>query len=113
MQASTLTYANETELNMETTDLAFLAELETIIRQRLDEQSDSSYSATLVASGSKRVAQKVGEEAVELALASVAGDRREQISEAADLLFHTLLLLTSQDIRLAEVVAELDSRHRA
>lgn len=96
---------------MDTTDLAFLAELEGIIQQRLAEQSDDSYSATLVRRGTQRVAQKVGEEAVELALASVAGDRKEQISEAADLLFHTLLLLTSQEIRLAEVVAELNSRH--
>lgn len=97
---------------MDTKDIAFLAELEAIIQRRLDEDSQSSYSATLVASGTKRVAQKVGEEAVELALASVAGDRPEQISEAADLLFHTLLLLTSQGISLAEVVTELHARHQ-
>lgn len=92
-------------------NINFLNELENIIHQRLDEQPDSSYTAGLVASGSKRVAQKVGEEAVELALAAVAGERDEQISEAADLLFHTLVLLNSQGIRLADVVAELAARH--
>jgi phosphoribosyl-ATP pyrophosphohydrolase/phosphoribosyl-AMP cyclohydrolase len=55
----------------------------------------------------------VGEEAVELALASVSGDRGETIDEAADLLYHVLVLLHSQDIELADVVATLASRHKA
>lgn len=93
-------------------NINFLNDLENVILQRLDEQADSSYTAGLVAAGGKRVAQKVGEEAVELALAAVAGERDEQISEAADLLFHTLVLLNSNGIRLADVVAELAARHR-
>ena len=93
-------------------NISFLNDLENIIHQRLDQQPDSSYTASLVASGSKRVAQKVGEEAVELALAAVAGERDEQISEAADLLFHMLVLLNSQGIRLADVVEELAARHQ-
>jgi phosphoribosyl-ATP pyrophosphohydrolase/phosphoribosyl-AMP cyclohydrolase len=96
---------------MENQDIKFLTSLERTILSRLNEQPDSSYTAKLAAAGDKRVAQKVGEEAVELALAAVAGDRQEQISEAADLLFHTLVLLSCRGIRLADVVAELESRH--
>ena len=96
---------------MNSNSINFLNDLETIILERLDQQPDDSYTASLAAAGSKRIAQKVGEEAVELALAAVAGDRDEQISEAADLLFHTLVLLNSREIRLADVVAELEARH--
>jgi phosphoribosyl-ATP pyrophosphohydrolase len=76
----------------------FLTTLETLIRDRID---------------SPIMAQKVGEEAVELALASVSGDRGETIDEAADLLYHVLVLLHSQGIELADVVATLASRHKA
>lgn len=96
---------------METSDVKFLTSLERIIRSRLNERPDSSYTAKLAAAGDKRVAQKVGEEAVELALAAVAGDRQEQVSEAADLLFHTLVLLNCLGISLGDVVAELELRH--
>ena len=92
-------------------NIVFLNELEDIIRRRLNDRPDSSYTARLVAGGDKRVAQKVGEEAVELALASVAGTREEQIDEAADLLFHTLVLLNCMGISLADVVDILKKRH--
>ncbi len=92
-------------------NIVFLNELEDIIRRRLNDRPDSSYTARLVAGGDKRVAQKVGEEAVELALASVAGTREEQIDEAADLLFHTLVLLNCMGISLADVVDVLKERH--
>ena len=92
-------------------DLGFLHELEGIIRSRLNERPDSSYTAQLAAAGDKRVAQKVGEEAVELALAAVAGTREEQVDEAADLLFHTLVLLSCRGITLADVVDNLQQRH--
>jgi phosphoribosyl-ATP pyrophosphohydrolase/phosphoribosyl-AMP cyclohydrolase len=80
----------------------FLTTLETLIRDRIDSPIKGSY-----------MAQKVGEEAVELALASVSGDRGETIDEAADLLYHVLVLLHSQGIELADVVATLASRHKA
>lgn len=94
-------------------DISFLTELENIIQQRLSEGAEESYTAQLVASGDKRVAQKVGEEAVELALATVAGDREEQIEEAADLVFHLLVLLQARELSLAEVSAVLKQRHTA
>ncbi len=97
---------------MDTTPLDFLNKLEQVIRQRIADDSAESYTARLVASGNKRVAQKVGEEAVELALAATSGDRNEQLEEAADLLYHLLILLNSKDIRLADVAEKLKRRHR-
>jgi len=96
---------------MSRSDISFFTELETIIQQRLSAGSTESYTARLVASGGKRVAQKVGEEALELALAAAAGDRQEQLEESADLLYHLTVLLTSKGIRLAEVAAVLRGRH--
>jgi phosphoribosyl-ATP pyrophosphohydrolase/phosphoribosyl-AMP cyclohydrolase len=90
----------------------FLQNLESIIADRLENPSQESYTASLAASGTKRVAQKVGEEAVELALASVAGDRTEVLNEAADLVYHLLVLLNTQGIRLDDVTDTLEARHR-
>ncbi len=92
-------------------DLAFLTKLEAVIEDRIENADGKSYTASLAASGRQRVAQKVGEEAVELALASVAGDRDEVIDEAADLLYHLLVLLRLQDLDLATVAARLQDRH--
>jgi phosphoribosyl-ATP pyrophosphohydrolase/phosphoribosyl-AMP cyclohydrolase len=92
--------------------LAFIGELEAVIRQRHQEPAASSYTSSLFAAGAARIAQKVGEEGVELALASVGGDRQAITSEAADLIFHLLVLLESQGIPLDEVVVELSRRHR-
>jgi phosphoribosyl-ATP pyrophosphohydrolase/phosphoribosyl-AMP cyclohydrolase len=92
-------------------ELGFLAILEAVIRDRLDNPQDDSYTASLAASGSKRIAQKVGEEGVELALASVAGTREEIIDEAADLLYHLMVLLQTRDLDLGQVVARLQERH--
>ena len=94
-------------------NIAFLEELERIVRQRLREAPDGSYTATLAREGVVAVAQKVGEEGVELALAAVAEDREKTVGEAADLLFHTLLLLAVKDVALASVVETLEQRHRA
>jgi phosphoribosyl-ATP pyrophosphohydrolase/phosphoribosyl-AMP cyclohydrolase len=92
-------------------ELSFIAKLETIITDRLQNPTENSYTSSLAKQGAKRVAQKVGEEAVELALASVAGDRTETINEAADLMYHLLVLLNNQGIKLADVVATLETRH--
>ena len=89
----------------------FLQTLESTITDRLHNPSGESYTASLAALGIKRVAQKVGEEAVELAIASVDGNRDEVLNEAADLVYHLLVLLNVQDIRLSDVVENLEARH--
>jgi phosphoribosyl-AMP cyclohydrolase / phosphoribosyl-ATP pyrophosphohydrolase len=92
-------------------DLAFLATLEQIVAQRIATRPEGSYTAKLVDAGITRIAQKVGEEGLELALAAVAQSDGEIIGEAADLLFHTALLLKVKGLSLAQVVGELESRH--
>jgi len=96
---------------MSSEDLGFLRKLESIIANRLENPTQNSYTSSLVEQGPKRVAQKVGEEGVELALAAVAGDRDEVINEAADLLYHMLVLLRSHGTELSKVVARLEERH--
>ncbi|MCT8126658.1 bifunctional phosphoribosyl-AMP cyclohydrolase/phosphoribosyl-ATP diphosphatase HisIE [Alishewanella sp. BS5-314] len=92
--------------------LAFLYDLEQVIKSREGADPKSSYTASLFAKGVKRIAQKVGEEGVESALAAMAGDREELKNEAADLLFHLLVLLRSQQLELADVITILKQRHR-
>lgn len=96
---------------MNETDLNFLGELEDIIRDRIARKADASYTAKLVSSGTRRIAQKVGEEAVELALAAVSGNRDEQVNEAADLLFHLQVLLAVLELSLTDVIRCLERRH--
>jgi len=91
--------------------LVFLATLQRIIEQRIAERPDGSYTARLYAEGSKRIAQKVGEEGLEVALAGVAEADDKLVGEAADLLFHLLLLLKARSLPLERVVAELEARH--
>jgi phosphoribosyl-ATP pyrophosphohydrolase/phosphoribosyl-AMP cyclohydrolase len=91
--------------------LAFLATLETIIAKRAAEQPEGSYTARLFEQGARRIAQKVGEEGVEVALASVMEADDKVIGESADLLFHLLVLLKKRGLSLEHVVAELQSRH--
>lgn len=92
--------------------IGFLTKLEKIIQERISQDADGSYTAQLARGGEKRVAQKVGEEAVELVLASAAGDREEQIDESADLVYHLIVLSTLKNISLADIVARLRERHR-
>ena len=91
--------------------VAFLGVLEEIIEQRIATRPAGSYTAKLLAEGPRRIAQKVGEEGLELALAAVAQSDPDIIGEAADLLYHTLLLLKAKNLSLAQVVAELEARH--
>ena len=92
--------------------IEFLNELQAVIQQRIESPPEGSYTAKLLADGPSRIAQKVGEEGVELALASVTGDDDDVRSEAADLLYHLLVLLNARSITLEDVVAVLESRHR-
>ena len=93
--------------------LAFLALLENIIANRIADQPESSYTAKLFARGTGRIAQKVGEEGVETALAAVSRDDAGLVSECADLVFHLLVLLKSRELDLELVVEELRARHAA
>lgn len=92
--------------------LSFLTDLEAVIASRQHADPKSSYTASLFARGVKRIAQKVGEEGVESALAAMAGDREELKNEAADLIFHLLVLLRSQDLQLNDVIHVLKARHQ-
>ncbi|MCF7807813.1 MAG: bifunctional phosphoribosyl-AMP cyclohydrolase/phosphoribosyl-ATP diphosphatase HisIE [Candidatus Marinimicrobia bacterium] len=91
--------------------LAFLTELESVIEGRKGASSDSSYTAKLFERGTKYIAQKVGEEGVETALAATASDEEELLNESADLLYHLLVLLRSRDLSLMAVVETLKARH--
>jgi phosphoribosyl-ATP pyrophosphohydrolase/phosphoribosyl-AMP cyclohydrolase len=92
--------------------IGFLAKLEGIIQQRIASRPAGSYTAKLLAEGTRRIAQKVGEEGLELALAAVAQPDEEVLGEAADLLYHAMLLLQVKNLSLAKVAAELELRHK-
>jgi phosphoribosyl-ATP pyrophosphohydrolase/phosphoribosyl-AMP cyclohydrolase len=93
--------------------IAFLSTLQSTIAQRIAENPEGSYTARLYSSGVGRIAQKLGEEGVETALAAVSRDDAELVGECADLLYHLLVLLKARDLGLEHVVHELASRHGA
>jgi phosphoribosyl-AMP cyclohydrolase / phosphoribosyl-ATP pyrophosphohydrolase len=94
------------------TGIAFLGRLEEVIESRIAARPEGSYTARLYAEGTRRMAQKVGEEGVEVALAATSGDEHELLNESADLVFHLALLLRDRGLSLARVAAELAARHR-
>lgn len=87
-----------------------LSRLEAVIASRRSGDPESSYVAKLNARGVPKIAQKLGEEAVEAVIAAMADDRAGLVGEAADLMFHLLVLLDAKGVSLAEVLAELDRR---
>ena len=87
-----------------------LTRLEATIKLRRAASPEESYVASLVARGLPVIARKLGEEAVEAVVAALTDNRGELVEEAADVLFHLLVLLAEKDIPLAEVLAELDRR---
>lgn len=91
--------------------LAFLGELERVVDGRFDERPEGSYTARLREAGAGRMAQKAGEEALELALAAVGTDDARVVAEAADLLYHVTVLLRHRGLALADVARELERRH--
>jgi phosphoribosyl-ATP pyrophosphohydrolase/phosphoribosyl-AMP cyclohydrolase len=93
--------------------LGFLSQLESVIAERIAQNPEGSYTAKLYGQGLKRMAQKVGEEGVEVALAAQTAEGSELVSEAADLVFHLALLLRARDLSLDAVGAELAARHSA
>jgi len=92
--------------------LGFLAYLENLIECRKTANTDSSYTASLLQGPLRRAAQKVGEEGVETALAAVAETDDKLTSEAADLIYHLLVLLAAKDVKLESVITELMGRHK-
>ncbi len=94
----------------ESPDLIILSKLESVIKQRFQERSENSYVSRLFNEGIYRIAQKVGEESIEVALASISQIQENIRSEAADLIFHLLVLLRQCQIDLAEVMSELNRR---
>ena len=93
--------------------LGFLAELDALVAQRHAERPEGSYTTRLFEGGVRRIAQKVGEEGVETALAGVAQGDEELLGEAADLLFHLSVLLRARGLSLTNVAALLAKRHAA
>jgi len=91
----------------------FLKKLESIIESRKSGSDDASYVKTLLAKGVNKVAQKVGEEAVELVIEAMRNENEDFLNEAADLLFHFLLLLNSKGYNLDDIKAILQQRHKA
>ena len=89
----------------------FLAQLEMIIASRKEASPETSYSAKLFAKGTQRIAQKVGEEAVETALTATVHNRQETIDETSDLMYHLLVLLQKEGIGMREVIENLKKRH--
>jgi phosphoribosyl-AMP cyclohydrolase / phosphoribosyl-ATP pyrophosphohydrolase len=94
----------------EAESLTFLNDLERVIDERIALRPAGSYTTRLLAAGPKRIAQKVGEEGLEVALAAAGGADSELIAEVSDLLYHVLLMLRSRGLSLAQVVAELRAR---
>jgi len=91
--------------------IEFIAKLEDIIAERSAASPEESYTARLQEKGIPFIAQKVGEEAVETAIEAVQGNTKELTGEAADLLYHLLVLLRASGLSLADIAAELERRH--
>lgn len=94
-------------------DWVFFSKLEQLLAARKSADPASSYTAQLYAKGTKRIAQKVGEEGVETALAATVKDRNETICEAADLAYHLTVLLQDADLSWSEVIGKLRERHQS
>lgn len=97
------------ETNSNTT--GFIEYLESVIENRKQLDVEQSYTAKLLSAGAKRIAKKVGEEAVELALEAETGSDEHLIDEASDLIYHTLVLLSSRNLKFNQVVDNLKKRH--
>ena len=96
----------------ESTSFGFIADLESVIQRRKGADANSSYTAKLYQSGIKRIAQKVGEEGVETALAATVQDIEELKNESADLIYHLMVLLSASNLCLDDVYSLLKERHK-
>ena len=95
----------------ETNPLLFLSELQDFIIKRHEEMPEGSYTTSLFKDGLNRMAQKVGEEALELVIEAVNGTNDRLIYEGSDMLYHLIVLLTSKGLRIEDMARELQERH--
>jgi phosphoribosyl-ATP pyrophosphohydrolase len=100
-------WAEENTLN----PILFLSELQDFINKRHEEMPEGSYTTSLFKKGVNKMAQKVGEEAVETIIEATNGNNEKLIYESSDLLYHLIVLLTSKGLRIEDVVKELQMRH--
>lgn len=98
------------ELN-ESQPLLFLSELQDFIEQRHKEMPEGSYTTSLFRDGTNRMAQKVGEEALETVIEAVGGSNERLLYEASDMFYHLIVLLTAKGLRIEDVARELQTRH--
>ncbi len=89
----------------------FLSELQDFIEQRREQMPEGSYTTRLFTDGTKRIAQKVGEEALEAVIEATSGTREQFVYEASDMLYHLLVLLTDKGLRIDDLARELHRRH--
>lgn len=94
------------------TDISFLAYLQDFITKRHTEMPDGSYTTSLFQQGINRMAQKVGEEAVETVIEAVNGTDEGFLYEASDMIYHLIVLLTSKGYSLSDIAKELEKRHK-
>ncbi len=97
--------------NSEKNPLLFLSELQDFIETRYKEMPEGSYTTSLFKDGLNRMAQKVGEEALELVIEATNGTNDRLIYEGSDMLYHLIVLLTSKGLRIEDMAAELAERH--
>ncbi len=93
------------------TDISFLAHLQEFITKRYEEMPEGSYTTSLFKDGVNRMAQKVGEEAVETVIEAISGNDERMLYEASDMIYHLIVLLTSKGYSLDDIARELEKRH--
>jgi phosphoribosyl-ATP pyrophosphohydrolase/phosphoribosyl-AMP cyclohydrolase len=93
-------------------DLLFLSELQDFINKRKDEMPEKSYTTSLFKDGTRKISQKVGEEAVETIIGAMANDDENFLYEGADLIYHLIVLLTHKGYRIEDLANELKKRHK-
>jgi phosphoribosyl-ATP pyrophosphohydrolase/phosphoribosyl-AMP cyclohydrolase len=97
---------------MKQKNILFLSDLQNLIEKRKAEMPENSYTTSLFQKGINKIAQKVGEEAIELVIESKGSNRDLFLNEAADLVYHLLVMLSAKDCRIEDVIGVLESRHR-
>lgn len=98
-------------MNNESNPLLFLSELQDFIEKRYKEMPEGSYTTSLFKDGLNRMAQKVGEEALELVIEATNGTNERLVYEGSDMLYHLIVLLTSKGLRIEDLAKELQVRH--
>ena len=98
--------------DLDKNDIQFLSYLQGFIDKRKEEMPEGSYTTSLFQKGTRKITQKIGEEAVETIIGAMANDDENMIYEAGDLLYHLIVLLSHKGYRIEDVVAELKKRHK-